>query len=131
MTLDENLPLDLTLSNIGKEVAITVKIDEVLPEGFEIIESPEYHLSKDRSLPLSLRIEPGFSKKVALTAKPQSTGEFVWHPAVVYLDGSRNYKITRAQTAKVVVESSKLIDIASMLSEKEKLEEEVPADRTI
>ena len=130
MTLDESLPLELTLSNIGKEGAITVKIDEVLPEGFEVIESAST-LSKDRSISLSLRIEPGSSKKIVLTAKPQSTGEFVWHPALVYLDGSRNYKITRAQTAKVVVESSNLIDITSMLSEKEKLEEELQIELSV
>ncbi|MGA2874656.1 MAG: hypothetical protein ABSE82_03860 [Nitrososphaerales archaeon] len=124
ITLDERLPLELSLSNIGKEGAITIRIDEVLPEGFEVIEGSSA-LSNDRSLSISLRIEPGFSRKIELIAKPLTTGEFVWHPALVYLDGSRNYKITRAQTAKVVVESSKLIDVASMLSEKEKLEEEI------
>ena len=124
MNLAESMNLELTLSNIGKEGAITVRIDEALPEGFDAIESMN-SLSKDRSLSLAFRIEPGDSKKIMLNAKPQSTGEFVWHPALVYLDGSRNYKITRAQTAKVVVESSKLMDVVSMLSEKEKLEEDL------
>lgn len=124
MTLEESLPLELTLSNIGKQGAITVKVDEVLPEGFEVIESPST-LSKDRSLLISQRIDPGVSKKIVLNARPQSTGEFVWHPALVYLDALRNYKITRAQTVKVVVESSQSIDVASMLTEKQKLEEEL------
>jgi len=116
--------LELSLSNIGKEGAITVRIDEALPEGFEATESTN-PLSKDRSLSFAHRIEPGASKKLMLKAKPQSTGEFIWHPALVYLDESRNYKITRAQTAKVVVESSKLMDVTSLMSEKEKLEEEL------
>ena len=124
MTLEESMILELSLSNIGKEGAITVRIDEVLPEGFEVIESMN-PLSKDRSLSFAYRIEPGTSKKLVLTAKTQTTGEFIWHPALVYLDGSRNYKITRAQTAKVVVESGKLMDVTSLLSEKEKLEEEL------
>ncbi|MGI0090209.1 MAG: hypothetical protein ACREBS_00735, partial [Nitrososphaerales archaeon] len=112
------------LSNIGREGAITVRIDEALPEDFEIVES-QYSLSEGNSLSIASKIGPGLSKTLTLSAKPRSTGEFLWHPALVYLDGKRNYKITRAQTAKAVVESGEQMDLASALSEKERLENEL------
>lgn len=129
LSQQENLSVEITLSNIGKQDAITIRIDEVIPETFETIEC-HYTISKDRSISLSAKIEPGYSKTIMLNARPTSIGEFVWHPALVYEDGSRNYKITRPRTAKVVVESTKAIDVTSMLFEKEKLELELQTIRS-
>lgn len=119
--LNEIVTVDIALSNIGRGEAITVKIDEAIPEGFELLENNQV-VVKDRSLVLSSKIKPGFSNRISLTAKPQSTGEFIWHPALVYMDSEGNYKISRAPAVKLVVESDKLSDIAAVLEEKRKLE---------
>nr|MDG6924307.1 hypothetical protein [Nitrososphaerota archaeon] len=124
LTQQENLSIEITLSNIGRQDAIAIRINEVIPETFEIVECA-YNLSKDRSISLSTRIGAGFSTTITLSVRPTTIGEFVWHPALVYEDESRNLKITRPRTAKAVVESAKAVDVTSMLSEKEQLEREL------
>lgn len=121
---NENVMIDIALSNIGRGEAITVKIDEVVPEGFELLESNTVN-AKDRSLIFASKIKPGFSNRISILAKPLSTGDFVWHPALVYMDAEGNYKISRAQTVKLAVESDELTDIAVVLEKKRCLEEEL------
>ncbi|MDG6994333.1 MAG: hypothetical protein JRN52_00300 [Nitrososphaerota archaeon] len=127
ITQEQTLDYTLIVSNIGREPALTVRIDELIPDGFVV----ENGLGvKDRTLPISARIEPGTSKKIAVSVRAKSTGEFVWHPSLVYLDSVSNYKITRAQTVRAAIESSKSVDYGAMLSEKQKLEEELVSEES-
>jgi uncharacterized repeat protein (TIGR01451 family) len=119
---EETLEFTLTISNIGKESALTVKIDDAIPEDFEL--GPGQSL-KQRSMPIAYRIAPGSTRTIALSAKPMAAGDFSWHPSLVYLDGISKYKVAKSQVAKVVVESNTLADFGSLLSEKSKLEEEL------
>ncbi len=121
---NENVVIDIALSNIGRGEAITVKIDEAIPEGLELLESNRIN-AKDRSLMFASKIKPGFSNRISVLAKPLSTGEFVWHPALVYMDAEGNYKISRAQAVKLAVESDELTDITGVLEKKRCLEEEL------
>jgi len=122
VTIDQDFTFSITLSNLGRDVAITVRIDEAIPEGFEIT-SCQYPVSGDRSLAINTRIEPGGSKQAIITARARSAGEYVWHPSLVYLDSSRQYKVTKAQTGKIVVEDSvDGSDFAKIVAEKVSLE---------
>lgn len=122
--INENVIIDIALSNIGRGEAITVKIDEAIPEGLELLES-NHVIAKDRSIMFASKLKPGFSNRISLSARPQSTGEFIWHPALIYMDTEGNYKISRAQTVKLEVESDELADIATVLEKKKSLEKEL------
>jgi hypothetical protein len=111
----------LTLSNIGKEPAFAVKFEDVLHEGFQFSDR-KLALSKDNSLSVQVKIEPGSSKYFAFSARSNSIGQFVWNPCLVYMDGKRNYKITKPQTGMVVIEPLEFVDIAHLQSKKEKIE---------
>lgn len=124
LQLNETTAIEITLSNMGKGEAVTVRIDEAIPEGLDFLENSRYTV-KDRSLLFSSRIGPGFSNRITLFAKAQSTGEFTWHPTLVYLGTERIYKISRAKTVRIVVESDKLADVTAILEDKKRLEEEL------
>ena len=129
VTADEPLNCSISLSNLGKKAAIAVRIDELLPEGFDIVGSP-YKLNGDnRSIRLNVRVEPSTTKKIILSAKTQHAGDYTWHPSLIYLDSERNYRIARGQTSRAVVEPSMVIDIKATLAAKAKMEQEL-ADLT-
>ncbi len=122
ISVEETLEYTLTLTNIGREPALTVRIDEAIPEGL----APEPELNvKERTLLLSMKIEPGASKRIVVKAKAKSNGEFTWNPSLVYLDSASNYKITRVQTLKAAVESNTVEDFERLISEKQRLEQEL------
>jgi len=124
---DEEVSVSMVLSNFGKEQAHVVGIQEAIPEEFEPGSKPEDNRKfKGRSLILNLKLQPGASETITLSARPGGVGEFNWHPAVLFQDPQGNQKLTRAETAKVVVEVEDLVAIVdSLRSKKEKIEQEL------
>jgi hypothetical protein len=123
LTTDEEFSYYIYLSNLGLKPAVAFRMDEVAPEGFEIVKAP-YPIIAGRSLKLNLRIDPSSEKKIALQLRPLSSGDFVWHPSLIYLDEGRNYRATKPQTVRAVIESPGL-NLEVALQEKEKLEIEL------
>ena len=81
VNLGESFSFILTLSNLGKEAAITVRIDEILPEGFEVIECP-YPISGQNTLTMNIKVGPEVqnrSRSVQRPAHPENTcGTHLW-----------------------------------------------------
>ncbi|MDA4111022.1 MAG: hypothetical protein OK439_00675 [Thaumarchaeota archaeon] len=119
--LQDSIAFTLTISNIGSESAFAVKFNGVLPEGFQLLDR-KYPLSRDNSLPIPMKIEPGSSKNFMFSMKSSSIGEFVWNPSLVYMDEKRRYRITKPQTGLVVIEPTELVDIPLLSKKKEKLQ---------
>jgi hypothetical protein len=114
--VDEVSTISFTLSNLGRETITAVKIEEIVPEEFEIITcESEVTAATGRSLKLNKQIGPGATKLFTLSYKPTRAGEFTWHPLLIYLDSSRNFKVTKSQIARCVVENSKASDYGSLL----------------
>jgi hypothetical protein len=113
--------ISFAISNLGRESITAVKIDEVVPEGFEIVECP-IGVSDGHSVRLNKRIEAGNSKLLSLTYRPSGSGEFSWHPSLIYLDNSKNFRITKSHIARCVVEQGKKEDYAYLLKLKTDLE---------
>ena len=122
---NEEFSYTISLVNLGKETAITVKIDDAIPEGCKLLDCP-YVISDDRTLTLNLRIDPSASKQIVIRARPTTSGDLVWHPSLVYLDSERKYRVTKAETGKVVVESPDAQDdYAQLIAKKLDLESEL------
>jgi hypothetical protein len=121
---NQSAKIEFVMSNIGKEEAITVRIDGPIPDEFEIVDNPGIKMGQ-QSMELTSRIGAGATSKIMITVKPKTHGEFVWHPALVYLDNNREFKITRSQTSRIVVEPDNLWNVTTALADKEKLEQEL------
>ncbi|MDG6998905.1 MAG: hypothetical protein JRN15_07310 [Nitrososphaerota archaeon] len=110
--------------NLGHEPVIVVKLDEVVPENFEILESP-YKFVDGNSLKLNTRLEPSSSKQINLTCRAKSTGSFSWRPSLIYLDSSKNYGMVRGQLIRSVIEPAKTRDFVNLSKLKCDLEREL------
>jgi hypothetical protein len=120
--------ISYTVSNLGRDPVTAVKIDEILPEGFDITESPIGKLT-GRSLKLNLRIDAGTSTLFSIRYVPRSTGEFSWNPSLIFLDASRTFKVARSRVVHSVVEPGKTIDFVNLLRSKSILETNLQATK--
>ncbi len=102
--LGENVSLEIELVNAGKGLAQLIKIDDLAPTGFEIVEKPEKYGLADGSLDLrGKRLGPLKTEEIRLQAKANSRGIVPLTPSVHYLDESGTYKLCRVDPVELVV----------------------------
>jgi hypothetical protein len=123
--VDEVSKISFTLSNFGREPITAVKIEEIVPEEFEIVECQVGVSDSSHSLKLNKQVEAGASKFFTVSYRPTRAGEFSWHPSLIYLDASKNFRITKSQMSRSVVEKSKTHDFASLLKLKSDLDSQL------
>jgi uncharacterized repeat protein (TIGR01451 family) len=122
----EILKISFKISNLGRAPITAVKIDEIVPEGFEVVEC-QIGFSDGHSLKLNKRVDAETSKILNVSYRPTGVGEFSWHPSLIYLDASKNFRIARSQVARSVVEHSNTSDYSSLLKLKSNLEAQIEA----
>jgi tetratricopeptide (TPR) repeat protein len=93
LKIGENLNLEIELVNAGKGPALLTKINEIIPEGFELVEKPEIYRVEDSYLNMrGKRLDPLKMEDVKLILKPKAQGTFPLKPTVLYLDENGKYK---------------------------------------
>lgn len=118
---NEELSITFVLSNLGKERAVAVRLQEPLPEGFELSSRGERWSPKNRTLDLNVKLDPGASETIRLSGRTQSNGEFLWHPALIHTDSNGKEKLTGCGTAKVIVEPENIIPIIQELRSRKQI----------
>ena len=116
--------MTVSISNLTRDFISVVKIDEILPEEFEVVNS-QYPIDGAHALKLNFRIDQGTTRKITLKYKSDNPGSFVWHPALVYIDSSKNYKIARSRAARSVIEPRGSRDFSDLLAQRRKLESDL------
>ena len=93
LKVGESLDLEIELVNAGKGPALLVKITEMIPEGFEIVEKPGIYRIEDSYIDMKgRRLDPLKSEEVKLVLKPKVQGAFDLKPTILYLDENGKYK---------------------------------------
>ena len=93
LKVGENLEIEIELVNAGKAPALLVKVEQIVPKGFDLIEKPEIYRIEDRYLNMKgRRLDPLKTEEVKLVLKPQKKGVFPLKPRVLYLDETGKYK---------------------------------------
>ena len=121
MEVDQTAKITLSISNLGRESITTIRIDDVVPEGFEILDCQVGVLTSN-TIKLNMRLEAGATKDFTVTYTPKNPGECSWHPSLIFLDSSRNFKISRSRMVRSIVEAKNAEDFASLLRSKSELE---------
>ena len=89
----EDIAFQIELVNAGKASALLIKVDEIIPEGFEIKEVPEIYTVEDSYLNMKgKRLNPLKTEDVKMVVKPQSKGTFIMKPRILYIDETGKYK---------------------------------------
>jgi len=89
----DDVNLEIELVNAGKAPAMLIKVQEVVPEAFEVKEVSETCRVEDRYLNMKgRRLDPLKTEEVKMIVKPLSKGTFTIQPRILYLDETGKYK---------------------------------------
>ncbi len=104
LKVGEDLNLEIELVNAGKGPAQLVKMEELIPEGFELTEKPEPYRVEDSYLNMKgKRLDPLKTEEVKLVLRPKVQGQFTLKPRILYLDESGKYKSHEPESIEVTV----------------------------
>ena len=104
LKVGEDFKLEIELVNAGKGPALLIKVNEVIPEGFELIEKQDTYRVEDSYINLrGKRLDPLKTEDVRLVLKPQVQGTFALKPTILYLDENGKYKSHELETVTIVV----------------------------
>jgi hypothetical protein len=105
----EDLDLEIELVNAGKAPAQLIKINEIIPTGFEVVRAPEICGIEDRHLDMRGRTLPPLkTANLKFILRPQGRGDFHIKPRVLYLDESGRYKHHEPQPVTLMVRPKRL-----------------------
>jgi hypothetical protein len=104
LVVGEALDLEIQLANLGKEIAFLMGIEQVIPEGFDLVEKPEKCIATDSGLNLKGRkLAPLETAEMKLTLKPRRKGKFTFAPKIKYMDETGEHKFCELEQAPVTV----------------------------
>ena len=102
--VNEDLSVEIELVNAGKGSASLVKISEVVPEGFRLMERPEKYRIEDSYVDMKgKRLGPLKTDQVKLVLKALSQGMFQLKPRVLYLDEDGKYRTCNVEPVAITV----------------------------
>jgi hypothetical protein len=91
--IGEDATIELQMINAGKKPATLVKIENVVPAGFELVSAPEpYRLVGDDLLLKGRRLDAMKTEEIELVLRPKRKGSFLLKPRIFYLDENGNYR---------------------------------------
>jgi len=100
----EDIDLAIELVNAGKAPALLVKVDQIIPENFEIRQVPESYRVEDSYLNMKgKRVDPLKTEDVKIVVKPLAKGVFIMKPRVLYLDETGKYKSHEPEPVTITV----------------------------
>lgn len=100
----EDLGFGIDLVNAGKGYALLIKVEEIIPEGFDVKGTPEFYRIEDSSLDMrGKRLGPLKTEEVKLTLRPLTKGVFPLKPRILYLDETGKYKSYEPEPVTVTV----------------------------
>jgi hypothetical protein len=102
--LGDTMRLKIDLVNSGRGGAQLIKIAELLPEGFELLEKPEMYHIEDAGLNMKGKnLGPLRTEEISLVLKPLEKGAFQIKPRILYLDEAGKFKSYEPDPAAIVV----------------------------
>ena len=100
----ESLSLEVELVNAGKGPAQLIKINEVIPQGFELLEKPDTYRVEDSYINMKgKRLDPLKVEELRLVLKPKALGTFSLKPTILYLDENGKYKSHEPEPVAITV----------------------------
>jgi hypothetical protein len=100
----ENWSLEVQFANLGKNAAFLQNVENIVPEGFDLVEKPEKCLVHDGSISMRGRkLAPLESDEMKLTLKPKKKGKFILAPKIQFIDENGKSKIFELEQIAVTV----------------------------
>lgn len=105
LRVGENLSLEMELINAGRGVAQLIKVEDLTPKYFEIVQLPKTYRIQDQCLDMKgRRLEPLKVEEMAFVLKPLARGLFVLRPRVLYMGEDGKHRWSEPQPLEISVE---------------------------
>jgi hypothetical protein len=79
-------------------------MEDIIPEGFDLVEKPEKCLVEDSFLSLKgKKLAPLETGEMKLRLKPRKKGKYVFTPKIQYMDEAGEYKFCELERVAVTV----------------------------
>jgi KaiC/GvpD/RAD55 family RecA-like ATPase len=86
-TVCENCDLSFQFVNIGKNPALLIRIEGIIPDGLDLIDEPEIYRLEDSGLNMKgKRLDPLKTEELRLTVRAFEKGTFEIKPRIIYVD---------------------------------------------
>jgi KaiC/GvpD/RAD55 family RecA-like ATPase len=83
----EDFDLEMQIVNVGKEAVLLAKVEEILPQGFQLVAKPEYCHVEDAYLDMKgKRLDPLKTEQIRLVLRSFDKGTFEIKPRIVCVD---------------------------------------------
>ncbi len=93
IVVGENWDLEIQLANLGKNAAFLTKVEDIIPEGFDLVEKPEKCVANDGCLDLKGRKLASLgTEEIKLTLKPKKKGKFAFAPRLMFMNETGDQK---------------------------------------
>jgi hypothetical protein len=87
LVVGEEWKLEIHLANLGKTPAFLTRVEQIIPEGFELTEKPEHCIAGEDFLALKGRkLAPLEAVEMKLTLKSKKKGKFTMAPKIQFTD---------------------------------------------
>jgi hypothetical protein len=104
LKIGDSLSLEMELVNAGKGSAQLIKVNDVIPEGFELFEKPGTYRVEDSYVNMKgKRLGPLKAEELRLILKPKVQGTFILKPTVLYLDETGKYRSHEPESVTIIV----------------------------
>jgi hypothetical protein len=104
LKIGEDLELEMELVNAGKGPALLVKIEDVIPRGFELAEKSQAYRVEDGCLNMKgKRIDPLKTEELKLVLRTRARGTFPFKPRIVYSDENGTCKSHEPEALTITV----------------------------
>jgi len=100
----DDIDIEIELVNAGKAPAQLIKVEEIIPKGFEVTSAPDICRVEDSYLDMKGRtLNPLKTAELKIVLKPINKGTFDLRPRILYLDEAGRYRSHEPEPATVVV----------------------------
>jgi KaiC/GvpD/RAD55 family RecA-like ATPase len=83
----ESWDLGLQLVNVGKNPALLIRVEGIIPDGLDLVEEPEIYRLEDSGLDMKAkRLNPLETEELRLTVRASEKGTFEIKPRIIYVD---------------------------------------------
>jgi len=102
--IGQDIDLEIELVNAGKAPALLIKVQELIPEGFEVRRAPEIYRVEDSYVNMKgKQLAPLKTEEIKLILRPATKGTFILKPRIMYLDETGTYRSHEPEPVTVTV----------------------------
>jgi len=100
----QNVRLEVHVANLGKETAFLTRVEDIIPEGFDLIEKPRKGMVEDGFLSLrGCKLAALETEEMQLAYKPRRKGEFVFKPKIHFTNEAGEQKSCNLEQVTITV----------------------------